>query len=241
MRPRSSARWLLIICIPLLLLTACDQFSRLSQGPPSARVLFIGNSFTAYNGGLDKQLQGFNPSIETGIFGEGGFTLEDHWNDGKAVREIQKGGWNYVVLQEQSQTPIFGAKKFQDYAGYFDSKISASGAQTILLMTWERPDSARAGVTTTNLATVYSNLGKSLNARVAPAGIAFARSLSTRPSLTLYQQDGHPSVAGTYLAACVLYATIFGASPVGNAFADSSISSQDKTFLQKIAAETTGY
>ena len=241
MQPRLSARLLLIICIPLLLLTACDQISRLGKGPPTARVLFIGNSFTSYNGGLDKQLEGLNPSIETAIFGEGGFTLEDHWNDGKALREIQKGGWNYVVLQEQSQTPILSAKKFQDYASYFDAKITASGAETILLMTWERPDSARAGVTTTNLANAFTTLGKALNARVAPAGIAFARSLSTRPSLALYAQDGHPTIAGTCLAACVLYATIFGKSPIGNAFADASISAQDQTYLQKIAADSAGY
>jgi hypothetical protein len=58
--------------------------------------------------------------------------------------------------------------------------------------------------------------------------------------LALYSQDGHPIIYGTYLAACVLYATIFGQSPVGNVFADCSITPELRGFFQRIAAETTG-
>jgi hypothetical protein len=51
---------------------------------------------------------------------------------------------------------------------------------------------------------------------VAPVGIAWADVASKEPSIDLYYKDGaHPSPAGTYLNACVFYATIFGRSPVG--------------------------
>ena len=55
-----------------------------------------------------------------------------------------------------------------------------------------------------------------------------------------YSQDGHPTVNGTYLAACVLYGTIFGRSPVGNPYSDRSLSAETRAYLQRIAAEGLG-
>jgi hypothetical protein len=49
------------------------------QSQPSTRVLFIGNSYTFVNGGLDKQLEGLAPSTETEHIASGGYTLEKHW------------------------------------------------------------------------------------------------------------------------------------------------------------------
>jgi hypothetical protein len=211
------------------------------RGKPSTKILFIGNSFTSYNGGLDKQIEGLAPSTETARFDTGGYTLEDHWNDGKAVQSIRTGGWNFVVLQEQSQTPVSDRSKFFEAVKKFDGEIKRSGATTILLMTWERPDSTKYGVTTANLANAYQSIGGVLGARVAPAGTAFARSLSDKASISLNGADGHPTLYGTYLAACVLYSTIFRASPVGNSFSDWNISSDIRAYLQQIAAETAKF
>ena len=122
----------------------------------------------------------------------------------------------------------------------FLAEIKKSAAQTVLLMTWERPESLPDGVTTANLAAAYNQAGAKLGAKVAPAGLAFARALRERPDLALYSQDGHPTMYGTYLAACVLYLTIFGQSPVGNVFADRNITPELRDFFQRIAAETAG-
>jgi len=51
---------------------------------------------------------------------------------------------------------------------------------------------------------------------VAPVGIAWAEVRRERPSIELFFSDGsHPSAAGSYLAACTLYAALFNRSPVG--------------------------
>ena len=207
---------------------------------PSTRILFIGNSYTFINGGLDKQLKGLAPSIETECIAVGGYTLEKHWNDGNAIQTIREGKWDYVILQEQSQFPVINQKKFYDFARKFDEEIRRSGAKTILLMTWERPDSRKFGVTTDNLAAAYKAIGKELGVKVAPAGLAFARAIRGKPELTLYSQDGHPTVEGTYLAACVLYRTIFENSPVGNPYSERSIPAEMRAYLQGIAAENPG-
>jgi hypothetical protein len=242
MQLKLLARLVFFVGVVGLIVTACDlPIGQTANRQPSIRVLFIGNSYTAVNDGIDKQLKGLDPSIETQRIDVAGATLEDHWMNGNALQTIHKGGWAYVVLQEQSQTPIINQKKFYDYASYFNAEITSSGAKTVLLMTWERPNSVRVGVTSANLANAYTALGKALNARVAPAGIAFARSLREKPGLALYIQDGHPTMYGTYLAACVLYGTIYSINPVGNPYSDSSISVELRIYFQRIAAETLGF
>jgi lysophospholipase L1-like esterase len=63
----------------------------------------------------------------------------------------------------------------------------------------------------------YRLLGANLGVAVAPAGDAWETVLRDDPTIDLWQADGsHPSPAGTYLAACALYASIFKISPVGN-------------------------
>jgi hypothetical protein len=242
MRAKFFAKYVFIICIALIL-TSCNGLVNLGARiglQPSTRILFIGNSYTSFNRGIDKQLEGLDPSSVTQRIDAGGYTLQNHWNDGNALQTIRSGHWNYVVLQEQSQTPILDPGKFREFAQQFDWAIRSSGAKTVLLMTWQRPDSIAYGVTAANLATAFDNVGASIGAQVAPAGTAFENSLRTRPDIVLYGADGHPTMHGTYLAACVIYATIF-ASPVGNPYSDGSISPETRMYLQQIAAQSVGF
>ena len=206
---------------------------------PAARVLFIGNSFTEINGGIPAQLQGMAPSVQTDGVLVGGATLQDHLTAGTAPEKILAGGWTYVVLQEQSQTAVTGESLFDQSVRAFAGDIRVAGGKPVLLMTWQRRDSVQYGVTTENLAGSYQRIGDEVGALVAPAGLAFARALEERPGLQLNQDDGHPTVAGTYLAACVLYGTIYRRSPVGNPYGD--LPDDQRQFLQRVAAETLGF
>jgi hypothetical protein len=237
-----AVAWRLLFILSAFILGSCQPAANLFQpSPPSSRILFIGNSLTFYNGGVDQQLAGLDTSIEVRRLATGGYTLKDHWNGGEALAAIRGAHWNYVVLQEQSQTPVTGQAVFLEYAAKFDTAIRSAGAGTVLFMTWEQPDSVQYRVTTHNLANAYYAAGSQLGAVVAPVGLAFARSLQEEPGLVLYVEDGHPTSAGTYLSACVLYATMFSKSPVGLTYAPSGMSAADRDFLQKIAAESVGY
>jgi hypothetical protein len=226
---------LLLCLVPPLTLVAC---AGKPPDVPAARALFIGNSFTEINGGVPAQLQGLAPSLRTDAVLVGGATLLTHWSGGTALTKIRTGAWTYVVLQEQSQTAVTGEQGFDQSVRSFAAQIEAAGATPVLLMTWERPDSVQYGVTTENLAASYERIGREVGARVAPAGLAFARALKERPDLRLNQSDGHPTPAGTYLAACVLYGTLYGRSPASNPFGD--LPDDQKQFLQQVAAETLG-
>jgi hypothetical protein len=71
-----------------------------------------------------------------------------------------------------------------------------------------------------------------------PAGLAFAKSIARKPDLELYVTDKrHPNLAGTYLAACTVYAALFGKSPVGNAYG-AGLPANVAAHLQQVAWDT---
>lgn len=203
---------------------------------PELKVLFIGNSFTSFNGGVEQVLHGLAPRTQVGSAAPGGYRLIDHLADASTMDTLRQGGWNRVVLQEQSQYSVWSAGVFTTAATKLSAEARKTGAFPLLLMTWARPDSA--GVTTAALESAYRNAGRRANAKVIPAGTAFGRSLAAHPRITLNVQDGHPTKEGTYLAGCVAYATIFGKSPVGNTFTGGLDADVART-LQEVAAGAT--
>jgi hypothetical protein len=208
---------------------------------PGTKVLFIGNSFTLFNGGLDAQLAAMAPGCRTQLLASGGFTLQKHWDDPGEQAQVRDGHFDYVVLQEQSQTPVYDRALFATYAADFASLAKTSGARCVLLMTWQRPDSVQWGVTTANLAAAYQSVGAAVGAAVAPAGLAFANAQTLRPDIALNVSDGHPTPEGSYLAACVIYGTIFARSPMGISYVPPGVSPEDGQFLRQVAAQTLGY
>ena len=108
----------------------------------------------------------------------------------------------------------------------------------MFLATWGRPDAP--SVTSEAVDSAYRALAHRRVLSVIPAGRAFAASLAAKPSLLLNQSDGHPTPAGTYLAACTAYASIYSASPVGNS-ARGGLSAADAQHLQRMSAKVTGH
>ena len=82
----------------------------------------------------------------------------------------------------------------------------------------------------------YLTLARSLGVDVALVGLAWAQAVRDAERPALWEPDGnHPSVAGTYLAACVFYATVFRHSPEGLGFTDG-LPVRTATLLQAVAA-----
>jgi hypothetical protein len=91
---------------------------------------------------------------------------------------------------------------------------------------------------TAQLAEAYTIAGNDNDALVIPAGLAFARAIAKQPELNLHAPDKrHPSLAGTYLAACAVFAALTGRSPVGNSYF-AGIDEPTAHFLQNVAWET---
>ena len=171
---------------------------------------------------------------------------------------------DFVILQDQSQVP--GLSTETEYwqeslegLEYLNQRIESQGGDTILFMTWGRkegdwlhPDFSSMQDSVSRGYEMYNeNISTSDRPTyIAPVGLAFkhihdaveasgvnATDDSTAFS-TLYGSDGsHPSIDGTYLAACVFHSTITGESSVGSA-APSQIAPWRALELQQAAAAT---
>jgi hypothetical protein len=90
---------------------------------------------------------------------------------------------------------------------------AAGGVDAIGFENWCKQH--RSGLTG-GLNGAYFRIARELNASVAPIGMAWKKALADDPNLVLYQSDrSHPTPTGSYLAACVFYATLFDKSPLG--------------------------
>ncbi|PKN95755.1 MAG: hypothetical protein CVU43_24110, partial [Chloroflexi bacterium HGW-Chloroflexi-5] len=111
------------------------------------RVLFLGNSYTYVNNLPQIVADMARSTGDSLIFASntpGGYTLEGHSTNATSLSLIAQGGWNYVVLQEQSQLPSFTDSEVQSmvfpYARKLDSLINVADTctETVFYMTWGR-------------------------------------------------------------------------------------------------------
>ena len=140
-----------------------------------------------------------------------------------------------VVLQED--LPETNVESFYRHARLFHEHIQASGAQTVLYMTWEY---ARLDwISTEEIAEAHWRMAERLDVPVAPAGLAWKRAQRARPALDMYDGDReHPSIHGVFLNASVLYAVLFNESPEGLGYRPmqaGGVTDADAEFLQSIA------
>ncbi len=206
----------------------------------SFKLLFIGNSFTQRNNlpALLADLAAARDlSLQHELISAGGASLRTHWNAGHAAKAIATGGYNYVVLQEQSTLPVKNAQRMAENVRLFDGAIKDAGARTVLYMTWARqhaPDTQQA------ITNAYSHLGEELDALVVPVGKVWQRFLAKHDQPPLYDRDqSHPTIAGSYLAACTFLAVLFQASPIGIETGPPGIDPQDRTKLQAAASSSS--
>jgi hypothetical protein len=182
------------------------------------RLLFVGNSHTYLNymPQMVKRLveaSGHRSPVEVAQSVGDAVGLEWHWGNARTRELIAGRRWDFVVLQDRSGGPLKNRDSFERHARLLDAEIRAAGARTVLYMTWAHRLHPQ---TQAEIADAYTSVAAELDAVLAPAGLAWQRALHLDPVLALHHADGrHASAAGSYLSACVLYAVLTGASPVG--------------------------
>jgi hypothetical protein len=220
-------------------------------GRPGLRVLFVGNSFTFENSlpALVRELAAGDPGgkpIYSVEYAAPGWSLRQADEDGGLTKLLRDVKWDVVVLQEKSWLLSFPEEQWRrstyPFARDLHGKIAASGAQTLLFMTWGYALGDRRTIPhdtyaemQVRLADGYSKLGAEVGVRVAPAGLAWAEALRRKPALDLWADDGqHPGRNGSYLAACVFYTALTGRDPTRSRFT-AGIEAGQARFLQGVA------
>ena len=240
--------------------TPAPQAASAAPSSPPKTALWVGNSFFYYNNSMhghvgsliaaaDPGTKGYRATSVT-ISGSGinWHDLESHFKPGGVGSYSFDAGNNVVfnsfakpfdvvIMMDCSQCPIHPQLQAAFHATVKkDAEIVARyGARPVLFMSWAYKDAPEM---TAQLAEQYTIAGNANDALVIPAGLAFAKAVSRRPGLELYQPDlRHPTLAGTYLAACTTYATLQKKSPVGIKYT-AGLDPELATFLQQVAADT---
>ena len=241
----------------LLFAIGVSFFTFTTTNAQQTSVLFIGNSYI-YTADLPGTLKSLALAGGDSIYHEsstpGGYTFEQHATNSTTLNKITSRNWDFVVLQQQSQMPAFSPSQvaWQTYpfaeALVNSIKSNYECSEPLFFMTWGRRDGDQSNCAgypplctfegmNARLRQSYIEMASDNNATVAPCGAAWHQMSVDNSTFWsgLYAGDGsHPSAWGTYLNACVFYATIFRKSPVGIPFY-SSIGQQDAEDLQQLA------
>ena len=243
--------------------TAKLPIAKAASANPPRSILYVGHSFMYYNNGL----HGHVGRIARGTAGAAAaahrstlLTISGSgidWHD--LASYLRPGGglgrysfvgdnevrfnppgrqYDSVLLMDCSQCPVHPvlSKVFFEYAARHSATARANGVEPMFLMTWAYADKPEM---TQGLADAYTQAGRQNDAHVIPAGLAFAASIARRPDVDLYVPDKrHPSLAGTYLAAATLLASVWDVNPVGSKYT-AGLPAGVARHLQEMAWETT--
>jgi hypothetical protein len=220
------------------------------------QILMVGNSFVYYNNGMHNPLIKMIRSTHTmrdaykirsitingssltwhdirsyvtnPNIGSFGFTKENK------LKKIKKTPFDLAIMHDCSRCPVDDSRKkiFHKIVAAHVKTLREKNIEPMLMMTWPYKDSPNM---TKKLAREYVKAANKNKILVAPVGLAFAEINENFPEINLYTSDlRHPSKEGTYLAACVLYASIYKMNPEGNKV-KFNIDSKTRKTLQKVA------
>ncbi len=249
-----------ILLIVLLSLTAANcnigsDSKKKDQEPTedTLKILFIGNSLTRTNDMplmMEEMAQKAGKDIFVDMRTVGGSTLLFHSSDSLSLQKIRERKWDYVVLQSNANTAF--PELYQKEIDMFNTMIAIikeNHADTKIVyflitgrqmgVTFEGPNGEEIYYTYAELQekiiTGSLHVAKAVNAIIAPVGAAWLHVLQENPEFTLHSLDGiHPALRGSYLGACVFYATLFRESPGGIDYY-SDLNESDAKYLQNVA------
>lgn len=231
--------------------------SKVGYAQQSINALFIGNSYTYVNN-LPKMTANIAESRGNILTWKsntpGACTFQKHCSN-KSVELIAEGGWDIVVLQEQSRRPSF-LQDYVDtmvypYATCLVEEIYAANpcAEPMFYMTWGRRDGDSINAQTNPVVATYEgmdsliceryiHMAESNDASLSPVGRVWRYLRSNCPEIDLYRSDGsHPSVAGTYAAACSFYVMFFNESPDSIAYIPAGVTGQQANSIHRAVKE----
>ena len=223
-------------------------------------VMFVGNSFFYYNNSLHNHLRKIisgDNSVETintrsiTINGSslswhsvdayldnkniGSFRIDSN-NDNKYI-ESKDTSIDAVIFMDCSLCSIHPKTKdnFHKYVAKHSETIRARGAEPMLFMSWPYKNKKDMVF---ELREEFIKAANDNNILLVPAGEAFHDLNQTHPEIDLYTPDmRHPSAEGTYLAAAVVFGTLFKKKTEGNKNI-MNLNPEDALKIQKIADET---
>lgn len=214
----------LVVLFLLLLVLPLDGAKRRAVGKPGGdeRLLFVGNSLTYFNdlpGTVCRLARHQGKALTCTAVAFPDFSLLDHLGQGDAQAQIESRRYTTVVLQQGPSALESSRRELLDTAGTFNSMIRAAGGRPAFYAVW--PQSSRQ-FDFARSAESYRLAAATTNALLFPVGETWQKAWALDASIPLYSADGlHPTRAGSYLAALVIYRVLYGELP--EAFGDRDV------------------
>lgn len=219
------------------------------------RVLMVGNSYLYYGDSVASHVRRMvvadEPSLDQKLQFKSatiGATRLAHRNVDHLTKPGQIGvkkPFDVVILQGASSEPLSEKRRveFREAVIAHDRIIRERGGRTALYMTpaYVKPHKRVSPENIQLTESLYTSVGNEIGALVIPVGLAFEEAYRRRPEIKLHKDfDGsHPDLAGTYLAAATVYASLYGRSPMGNRYDYFGKLDRDTVdFLQQVAHDT---
>lgn len=243
-----------LVLLMLCALTIKDN--AYAQTAKTYKILFIGNSHTYYND-MPNIFKGIAKAdgidCEVSSITSAGYKLSQFADTtdtyGSLVYEaLTKNTWDYVVVQENRAVLVEKEYKAESAVNTLHSLIKKAGAKMIIYATQPNNIGSTFSVNSTSfyltdlqieqiLTRNNFKIANDYEGLVAASGTNFMRVMADYPDITLYRTDNlHPTVAGSYLAACTIYYRMFNKSPYGNKFLPGSEYDTDK-LISKLAMD----
>lgn len=221
-----------------------------AQAGKKRKALFLGNSYTYYNNMpqlVADMAASTGDTLVWDMYAPGGYTFDNHGQDATSLNKIKAGGWDYLVLQEQSQLPSFPFYFSNELYGMCATFRQYNPCGRIMFyMTWGRkngdamncpgwpPVCTYSGMDSL-IRLRYEDMAVNYNAELSPAGAAWRYTRAHYPGINLYEPDeSHPSTAGSYLVASSFYAAVFKKDPTLVSY-NFSLGSADAASLRQSA------
>jgi hypothetical protein len=195
------------------------------------RILFIGNSLTYVNEipkMIERMARSSGKVVYCDSITEGGASIYGLYTTRyqTIVTMLEAKDYTYIVLQEQSSGSYSNYQQFITGVSSFKTLADLYNIEVILYQTWPYKEGSSAllgqqksQVEMLNaIVEAYNNAGIEYDASVNPVGEVFYAFLQAYPSIELYMDANHASLAGSYLSSCVHYVKIFGESVVDNGY-----------------------
>lgn len=227
------------------------------------KMLFIGNSYTYYHTYpvIFKEIAWSQKHYaDCDIFISGGYTMKAHLANKYSREVVARGGFDYVMLQDQSFRPTL--KDTEDDEGaleYLQKMVTfvrdhSPKANILLEITWGRKHgSNNLGKKYEHLKDKYPHIfanydsmqnrliealteeAEATGIGLNPVGIAWQIVFHERPDIELYHTDAHhQSYAGSYLSAAVVYQTIYR-QPFDENVSDAKLPHDVAAYLRSVA------